>query len=41
MTDAEVSFNGYSLCRKDRPVGMGGGVLLYVHESLSVIPIID
>ena len=39
ITDAEISLAGYSLYRKDRPIGMGGGVLLYIHESLSVTPI--
>ena len=36
ITDAEIYLNGCSLYRKDRSVGMDGGVLLYVHESLSI-----
>ena len=36
ITDTEISRNGYSLYCKDRPAGMGDGVLLCVHESLSV-----
>ena len=39
ISDAEISLNGYSLYRKDRLVGTGGGVLLYVDESLSVTPV--
>ena len=39
ISDIEISLAGYSLFRKDRPVGMGGGVLLYFHHSLSVTPI--
>ena len=38
-TDTELSLAGYSLYRKDRHIGKGGGVLLYIHESLSVTPI--
>ena len=36
ITDTEISRNGYSLYCNDRPAGMDGGVLLCVHESLSV-----
>ena len=39
ITDAEISLAGYSLSRKDRSMGKGGGVLLYTHESLSVTPV--
>ena len=36
--DAELHLNGYNLFRDDRPSGIGGGVLLYVHSSLSATP---
>ena len=39
ISDIEISLAGYYLFREDRPVGMGGGVLLYCHHSLSVTPI--
>ena len=39
ITDAEISFAGYFLFRKDRSIGKGGGVLLYTRESLSVTPV--
>ncbi len=32
-----VNIDGYDLVCKNRPVGMGGGVAIYVHKSLSYI----
>ena len=36
--DAELCINGYNLFSDNRPTGVGGGVVLYVHSSLSAIP---
>ena len=41
ITDAEISLPSYSLYRKDRSTGTGGGVLLYIHESLSATPVLS
>ena len=37
ITDGEVSLPGYSIYRSDRDDGLGGGIAVYVKESLSVI----
>ena len=36
--DAELCLDGYNLFRNDRLSGVGGGVVLYVHSSLSATP---
>jgi hypothetical protein len=37
-SDAEVTLPGYSMDRKGRQERAGGGVLLYIHDSLSADP---
>ena len=37
IDDAELYLNGYNLFHDDRPFGIGGGVLLYVHSLLSPV----
>lgn len=37
ISDGEVSLPGYSIFRSDRTNGRGGGVAVYVKETLSVI----
>jgi len=34
IRDAEIKINGYEFYRKDRRIGKGGGIILYVKESL-------
>jgi hypothetical protein len=34
LTDPEISIEGYDLHREDKKSGRGGGVIMYVHESL-------
>ena len=41
ISDAEIWLNGYNLYRKDRSTTCGGGVLLYIHQSLSSVPCIS
>jgi len=44
VSDSELSLKGYNLFRADRKIGSGGGVLLYLHESLSAVlyaPLMD
>jgi hypothetical protein len=36
INDAELSLPGYNMFRQDRKSGIGGGLLLYVKENLSV-----
>ncbi|MES9972861.1 MAG: reverse transcriptase family protein, partial [Candidatus Thiodiazotropha sp.] len=40
ITDAEISLSNMSVIRKDR-TGRGGGVLVYHHDSISCIPVLD
>ena len=37
VSDGEVSLPGYSIFRSDRTNGRGGGIAVYVKETLSVI----
>ncbi|XP_072022644.1 uncharacterized protein [Amphiura filiformis] len=39
IMDSEVTFENYAMFRigKDSPTGRGGGVILYIHESLSAV----
>ena len=37
INNGELSLKGYNLFRADRKSGSGGGVLLYLHESLPAI----
>ena len=37
ISDAEIHLKGYNLFRFDRTYSIGGGVLLYVHESLPTV----
>ena len=44
VSDGELHLKGYNLFRADRQSGSGGGVLLYLHESLSTtlcVPFMD
>jgi len=44
IADSELYLKGYNLFRVDKTSGAGGGVLLYLHESLSAtlcIPLMD
>ena len=36
--DAEYHLTNFEMYRKDRKVNRGGGVILYVHESLTSVP---
>ena len=36
--DAELHLQGYNLLRDDRQSGVGGGVMLYIHEELPAVP---
>ena len=36
--DAEIKLNNYSVYRTDRQSGKGGGVILYIHDSLRSLP---
>ena len=35
MSDSKLHLKGYNLFRADKKSNTGGGVLLYLHESLS------
>ena len=37
IADGEVSLPGYSMDRSDRADGLGGGIAVYVKDTLSVI----
>ena len=37
IADGEISIPGYKIFRSDRPNGRGGGIAVYIKESLSVI----
>ena len=37
ISNAEINLGGYTLYRHDRINSVGGGVLLYVHESLPAV----
>ena len=43
IEDSEIAIDGYTLFRKDRLVGIGGGVLLYVSEDLKAesVPVLN
>ena len=43
IEDREIAIDGYTLFRKDRLVGIGGGVLLYVSEDLRAesVPVLN
>ena len=36
--DAEIKLNNYNVYRTDRQFGKGGGIILYVHNSLHSFP---
>ena len=38
ISDGEVSLPGYSIFRSDQTNGRGGGIAIYVKETLSFIP---
>ena len=38
IQDAEIKLNDYSVYRRDRQSGKGGGVILYIHNSLHSLP---
>ena len=41
IADGEISLPGYKIFRSDRPNGKGGGIAVYVKESLSIIRRVD
>lgn len=44
VSDGELHLKGYNLFRADRKSSSGGGILLYLHESLSAtlcVPFMD
>ena len=41
ISDSELSINGYTIYRRDREHAKGGGVMLYVKDSLNTEVIID
>src|SRR6218665_2109397 len=41
MTDAELHLEHFDLYRRDRIGRIGGGVMLYIHESLISIPCLE
>jgi len=36
--DAQLHLQGYNMFRNDRQSGVGGGVLLYIHQDLAAVP---
>jgi len=38
VENAELCLKSYNLFHDDRPSGIGGGVLFYLHSSLSATP---